>query len=222
MQTGIDDACTVSWAAEPWFGNVDTTVEHSGGEAPSSYKTAATDCTATEASTVTPYGYAVDDLNEVMGGCGDANPTSLRLNSLSTGALDSLVMNTYGFPTTQALAQQTFPTCYTGTAAIFDLPFAEAAQRVTSNYVGDPAQLAAYNTVTPPSIYADTNMYVDANNIDVNSTYTDPLEHGVPDSPTLGTYRSTELEQLADHTTSRLYDRQSRHFSDFPSKYTDS
>ena len=222
LQNVPDDGSSVLQEVPYWFTDLGSTVEQSLCEASSSYETTSMDYPAFAAGAVIPYGYSADAYNGTMSGFSDASPALLSLDGQGTEALGSLAMSTYSFPTTQALSQQTVIVGDAGTAATFDQSFAEAAEPAYSICSSGQAQHAAYSTVVPPSSHAGANMLVDMARVAVNDTHVDRLEHGLPDSPTLGTSTtSTELEQLAGHTASELLRYQTPHFSDYPRKYTD-
>jgi hypothetical protein len=180
---------------------------------------------ASAAGAVIPYGHSIEAYTGATSELSSASPAWLSLAGLETEALGSLATNTYSFPTAQAPFQTVFVRDI-GTAATFDQSFAEAAQRACSTCLGGQAQHAAYGTVTPLSSYTGANMFVDANMlvdttyVAVDNAYVDSLEHGLPDSPTLGTSTaSTELEQLAGQTANEVFDYQTPHFSEYPRKY---
>lgn len=227
MQVGTDDGGSVSWEVPCWFTNLGATVEQSFSEASSSCDTTSVDGPASAAGAVIPYGYSVDAYTGATSGLSSASPAWLSLAGPETEALDSLSTNTHSFPTAQAPFQQPVFVRDVGTAATFDQSFAEAAQRASSACLNSQAQHAAYGTVAPLASYAganivDANMLVDATYVAVDDACVDSLEHGLPDSPTLGTSTaSIELEQPAGHTASEMSYYQTPHFSEYPRKSTE-
>ena len=222
LQAVPDDGSSVLPEVPYWFTDLGSTVEQSLSGASSSYETISVDYPAFTAGTVIPYDYSANAYNRTTSGFSDVSPALLSLDRPGTEALDSLAMNTYSFPITQALSQQTVFVQDFGTAATFDQSFAEAAQRAYSTCWNGQAQHAAHSTVALPASYAWADMLVDATHVAVDNTYVDRLEHGLPDSPTLGTSTSsTELEQLAGHTASEMFHYKTPHFSDYPRKYTE-
>lgn len=178
------------------------------------------DSIATAAGATLPYAYPDGFYNAATSGFSNANPAMWSPNGSAMETLDSLVNEAYSLPATQTLNQQAMLTRNTGPVPLLDQWFAGAAQRAAMNRFSDSAQSGAHSAMVPSLHHTHINMLAGTSNAAVDDAHAGMLDDRWPDSPTLGTSASTDLELFRDHRANEPLDYQTPHFSDFPSKCT--